>query len=102
MKAKMEHYLLFTNSGMTYQYGNSPTSKIAYKNKSGFSRIASWYVNKVTDKYSNYITYEYEVSNLCIRPIEITYGTNALKNRGVTNLSSLRKKMNIGIRNGNG
>ena len=30
MKAKMEHYLLFTNSGMTYQYGNSPSSKIAY------------------------------------------------------------------------
>ena len=57
MKAKMEHYLLFTNSGMTYQYGNSQSSKIAYKNKSGFSRIASWYVNKVTDKYSNYITY---------------------------------------------
>lgn len=76
---------VITNSGMTYQYGNSPSSKIAYKNKSGFSRIASWYVNKVTDKYSNYITYEYEVSNLCIRPIEITYGTNALKNRGVTN-----------------
>ena len=30
-----------TGNGMTYQYGNSPDSKIAYKNRSGHSRIAS-------------------------------------------------------------
>ena len=74
-----------TNTGMTYQYGNSPSSKIAYKNKSGYSRIASWYVNKATDKYSNYITYEYSVSNLSIRPAAITYGTNSDKSRGIVN-----------------
>ena len=74
-----------TNTGMTYQYGNSPSSKIAYKNKSGYSRIASWYVNKATDKYSNYITYEYSVSNLSIRPAAITYGTNSAKSRGIVN-----------------
>ena len=74
-----------TNTGMTYQYGNSPSSKITYKNKSGYSRIASWYVNKATDKYSNYITYEYSVSNLSIRPAAITYGTNSAKSRGIVN-----------------
>ena len=49
---------IMTNTGMTYQYGNSPNSRIAYRNKSGYSRIASWYINKATDKYSNYITYQ--------------------------------------------
>lgn len=72
-----------TGSGMTYQYGNSPDSKIAYKNRSGHSRIASWYVNRATDRYSNYITYEYAVSSLCIRPTAIVYGTNSAKSRGI-------------------
>ena len=74
-----------THTGMTYQYGNTPTSRIAYRNKSDYSRIASWYVNKVTDKYSNYITYEYAISNLCIRPTTITYGMNPVKSRGIVN-----------------
>ena len=74
-----------TNTGMTYQYGNSPSSKITYKNKSGYSRIASWYVNKATDKYSNYITYDYSIGNFFIRPVGITYGTNSAKNRGIVN-----------------
>lgn len=74
-----------TNTGMTYQYGNSPNSRIAYRNKSGYSRIASWYINKATDKYSNYITYEYDISNLSIRPTTIVYGTNSAKSRGIFN-----------------
>lgn len=74
-----------TNTGMTYQYGNSASSKVTYRNKSGRARIASWYVNKATDKYANYITYEYAISNLSIRPITITYGTNSTKSRGIVN-----------------
>ena len=73
------------NTGITYQYGNSTNSKIAYKNKKGYSRIASWYVNKATDRYSNYITYDYAVSNLSIRPTTVTYGTNSVKSRGIVN-----------------
>lgn len=42
-----------TSTGMTYQYGNSVNSKVTYKNKKGFPRIASWYVSKAVDKYSN-------------------------------------------------
>ena len=74
-----------TNSGITYQYGNSATSKIAYQNNNGCPRIASWYVNKAIDKHSNYITYEYAVSNLCIRPVSITYGQNEVQSRGIVN-----------------
>ena len=70
---------------MTYQYGNSASSKVTYRNKSGRARIASWYVNRATDKYANYITYEYAISNLSIRPITITYGTNSTKSRGIVN-----------------
>lgn len=72
-----------TGSGMTYQYGNSPDSKIAYKNGSGHSHVASWYVNRATDRHSNYITYEYAVSSLCIRPTSIVYGTNSARSRGI-------------------
>ena len=74
-----------TNTGMTYQYGNSPDSRIVYRNKSGYLRIASWYINKATDKYSNYITYEYTISNLSIRPTTIIYGTNSAKSRVIVN-----------------
>ena len=74
-----------TNTGMTYQYGNSPNSRIAYRNKSGYSRIASWYISKTVDRYSNYITYEYTVSNLNIRPTTITYGMNSIQSRGIVN-----------------
>ena len=74
-----------TNTGMTYQYGNSPNSRISYRNKSDYLRIVSWYINKATDKYSNYITYEYAINNLSIRPTTIIYGTNSAKSRGVVN-----------------
>ena len=74
-----------TNTGMTYEYGNSANSKIAYRNKKGYSRIASWYVSKATDRYSNYITYDYTVAELSIRPITITYGKNSVKDRGIVN-----------------
>lgn len=74
-----------TKDGMIYQYGNSPNSKISYRNKSGLTRIASWYINKVEDKYTNYMTYDYAISNLSIRPVTIIYGTNATKSRGIIN-----------------
>lgn len=76
---------VITNTGLTYQYGNSANSKIAYRNGKGEQRIASWHINKATDRYSNYITYDYAITNLQIRPIEIKYGMNAVKSRGITN-----------------
>lgn len=74
-----------TSTGMTYWYGNSANSKVTYKNKKGFPRIASWHICKAMDKYSNYITYEYVTDNLSIRPVTITYGMNSAKSRGIVN-----------------
>lgn len=37
-----------TRTGMTYEYGNSSTSRLAYTNKSGHPRIASWYISSAT------------------------------------------------------
>ncbi len=74
-----------TSTGIVYKYGNSETSKLCYKNKNGYARIASWYICQMEDKYTNYITYEYESSGLNIRPISVTYGMNGEKSRGITN-----------------
>lgn len=73
------------SDGTVYQYGNSSNSKLSYRNKKGYARIASWYINRATDKYSNYITYDYAIGNFFIRPVGITYGTNSAKNRGIVN-----------------
>ena len=73
------------SDGTVYQYGNSSNSKLSYRNKKGYARIASWYINRTTDKYSNYITYDYAIGNFFIRPVGITYGTNSAKNRGIVN-----------------
>lgn len=74
-----------TNTGMTYQYGNSANSKLSYRNKNGHARIASWYINRVEDKYTNYITYDYASSGMNIRPVTISYGNNCIKSRGINN-----------------
>ena len=74
-----------TNTGMTYQYGNSTDSRVYYKNKKEFARIASWYINRAEDKYKNFITYTYAVSYLNIRPLYIMYGMNDAMGRGFAN-----------------
>ena len=74
-----------TRTGMTYEYGNSSTSRLTYTNKSGLPRIASWYISSANDRYANHIYYEYETSNLCVRPTVITYGVNSSQGRGIVN-----------------
>lgn len=74
-----------TADGKTYQYGKTSTGRISYKNKNGYTRIASWYLNRVDDVYGNYISYSYSVSNLYAYPNTIYYGVNTNKERGITN-----------------
>ncbi|MDD7461266.1 MAG: FG-GAP-like repeat-containing protein [Prevotellaceae bacterium] len=74
-----------TATGMTYHYGNSTDSRVTYHNKKKIARIASWYISRAEDKYTNYITYKYIVRNFWARPLSITYGTNVAKDRGITN-----------------
>ena len=76
---------VIASDGTVYQYGNSTNSKLSYRNKTGYARIALWYINRATDKYSNYITYDYSIGNFFVRPISITYGTNSAKSRGIVN-----------------
>ena len=46
--------------------------------------MAAWHVTKGTDSHSNTITYTYILSDLCLRPVSITYGTNEARPRGLT------------------
>ena len=73
------------DNGITYYYGNSADSRLSYVNKSGKRRIAAWYICRSEDRLHNYITYSYVTSNLNIRPVQITYGKNSGKDRGITN-----------------
>ncbi|MDE6270960.1 MAG: FG-GAP-like repeat-containing protein, partial [Muribaculaceae bacterium] len=72
-----------TPDGLTYQYGKNSDSRVAYKNKSGKARIASWYVNRIEDVYSNYTTYTYTVQNNYVYPTYILYGSNTKASRGL-------------------
>ncbi|MDY5320854.1 MAG: FG-GAP-like repeat-containing protein [Prevotella sp.] len=74
-----------TGTGMTYQYGKYGNSRIIYNSRSGQTNIAAWYVNEAADRYSNRITYEYDITSLFARPAVITYGINSVKNRGIVN-----------------
>lgn len=74
-----------TATGMVYQYGNSETSRLIYRNKKGIYSIASWHISRAEDKYTNYITYDYIVRNFWVRPLSITYGTNVVRDRGIIN-----------------
>ncbi len=76
---------VYTNDGSIYQYGNTASSRNTYINKKGYKRIAAWYINRAEDKYTNFIVYEYDVSNLCVRPLCIKYGMNRTKDRGIVN-----------------
>lgn len=74
-----------TPDGKTYQYGNTISSHITYKNGNGNPRIASWYINRVDDVYGNYMTYDYTIGDLYAYLSTVTYGMNSNKSRGITN-----------------
>ncbi len=74
-----------TADGKTYQYGKTTAARVSYKNKNGYTRIASWHMNRVEDVYGNYIHCDYSISNLHAYPYTIYYGVNTNKDRGITN-----------------
>lgn len=71
--------------GSVYTYGKSDNSRLSYTNSKGYARIASWSIDEAQDKYSNYITYTYTKQDYKLYPSTITYGTNKLQSRGITN-----------------
>lgn len=64
------------HTGMIYKYGATADSRQIYTNKDGISHVGSWYISSAEDVNSNYITYAYSQSNLCVRPLTISYGMN--------------------------
>jgi len=52
-------FKVYAKSGLIYEFGNTEDSRIT--NSSGV--ILSWKVNKITDRYNNYITYKYITSD---------------------------------------
>ncbi|MBR0037929.1 MAG: hypothetical protein IJP70_09865, partial [Bacteroidales bacterium] len=80
------HFLVITDKGISYQYGNTENSRLSYTNKKGQQHTAAWYLNKVQDQYTNYVNYYYHApTDMTVRPSSITYGFNARKSRGITN-----------------
>jgi RHS repeat-associated protein len=69
-----EYFIVYTKSGLIYEYGNTPDSKL----KNGTS-ILKWKVNKITDRYNNYITFSYLSTDdeLPIEMIEYTGNSSA-------------------------
>lgn len=49
-----DYFVVFAKSGLIYEYGNSTDSKL----KNG-TCIISWKLNKITDRYNNYISFSY-------------------------------------------
>lgn len=74
-----------TADGKTYQYGNSSSAHIIYRTRDEIPRIFSWYVNRVEDVYGNYMTYDYDWSDLYAYLRTVTYGMNKNKSRGIIN-----------------
>ncbi len=53
------YFTVYTKSGLIYEYGNTSDSRIL---KDG-SCILSWKLNKISDRYNNYITFSYLASD---------------------------------------
>lgn len=82
--ASSSWFTVTTPAGMTWEYGRTADSRLAYTNGSDQARVASWHVSKGTDRHAGTIAYHYATSGLCVRPVSITYGTNEAKARGLT------------------
>jgi RHS repeat-associated protein len=64
-----DYFVVFAKSGLIYEYGNTTDSKL----KNG-TCILSWKLNKITDRYNNYIRFSYVTTDneLPIEKIEYT------------------------------
>lgn len=65
-----------TKDGMTMEFGNTSNSRLILANQ---NVCYAWYLNKVYDKYNNYIYYNYYNSNHEVAIKEINYIGNAVK-----------------------
>lgn len=63
-------------NGLTYEYGNSVSSKMLAQGK---SEVLVWAINKIVDKYNNTIVFEYDnqQANGIYKITKITYAANS-------------------------
>lgn len=68
-----EWFKVYTKSGLIYEYGNTEDSKVRRDD----GCILVWKVNKITDRYNNYITFYYHTTDN-LHPVErIEYTGNS-------------------------
>ena len=70
------------NDGSRYFFGKNDNTRLIINGWAPFrgDRCAAWYINSAVNRYGESISYTYTKENMCIRPYEITYGTE----RGLT------------------
>ncbi|HTB07836.1 MAG TPA: FG-GAP-like repeat-containing protein, partial [Bacteroidia bacterium] len=73
-----QYFQVQTKDGLTIELGNTADSKLIPAG-SGETEIYSWYVDKITDAYGNYMTFQYNNSNgeVTIQEIDYTGNTGA-------------------------
>ncbi|MBR3936989.1 MAG: VCBS repeat-containing protein [Bacteroidaceae bacterium] len=84
-------YEVQSRDGMVYRYGYNPDlntdthSRLSYTDDYGAQKIHSWYLSYVSQPTGNYMTYEYDIINLCVYPYRIRYGNNSYQSNSLTN-----------------
>jgi len=84
-------YEVQSRDGMVYRYGYNPDlntdthSRLSYTDDYGAQKIHSWYLSYVSQPTGNYMTYEYDIINLCVYPYRIRYGNNTYQSNSLTN-----------------
>lgn len=53
------HFIVYTKSGMTIEYGNTTESKQYYQGSYSNNPPLAWHINRITDRMGNRINYEY-------------------------------------------
>ncbi len=80
-------FTIQTKSGLTMEYGRSLNSRLV---PVGENTVFVWYIDKITDQFGNYISFNYTNSNGEIRIAEIDYtGNSTNSNVGFTPYNSI-------------
>jgi RHS repeat-associated protein len=74
------YFKVETKEGLTMEYGSSDDSKLMLTNANNNIVPFAWYLKKITDKFGNFITYEYYNQNNEITVKEINFTGNQAAN----------------------
>ena len=72
----IEYFLVQTKDGLKMEYGKNVDSRLVLKDGSNADQTLTWYLNKVSDNYGNYMTYSYNNSEGEVTLKEIAYTGN--------------------------